>query len=80
MARYKFVSKMFAGRQNVLELGCGDAFNAPILRPRLRDPNDEMVLEAAAIVTFNKRDFGVVPLQFRVAVLTPREALERTGP
>ena len=57
-----------------------------IWRPRLRDPNDEMVLEAAAnggaaaIVTFNKRDFGVVPLQFGVAVLTPREALERTGP
>jgi 2-polyprenyl-3-methyl-5-hydroxy-6-metoxy-1,4-benzoquinol methylase len=31
MARYKFVSKMFAGRGNVLELGCGDAFNAPIV-------------------------------------------------
>jgi len=31
MARYKFVSKMFAGRRNVLELGCGDAFNAPIV-------------------------------------------------
>lgn len=31
MARYKFVSKMFEGRQNVLELGCGDAFNAPIV-------------------------------------------------
>lgn len=31
MARYKFVAKMFAGRRNVLELGCGDAFNAPIV-------------------------------------------------
>ena len=31
MARYKFVSKMFAGRSNVLELGCGDGFNAPIV-------------------------------------------------
>ncbi|MEJ0016649.1 MAG: class I SAM-dependent methyltransferase [Acetobacteraceae bacterium] len=31
MARYKFVSKMFAGRRNVLELGCGDAFNVPIV-------------------------------------------------
>jgi 2-polyprenyl-3-methyl-5-hydroxy-6-metoxy-1,4-benzoquinol methylase len=31
MARYKFVSKMFAGRRDVLELGCGDAFNAPIV-------------------------------------------------
>ena len=32
MARYKFVAKMFAGRQNVLEVGCGDAFSAPIVR------------------------------------------------
>lgn len=31
LARYKFVAKMFAGRQNVLELGCGDAFNARIV-------------------------------------------------
>ncbi len=31
MARYKFVSKLFAGRRNVLELACGDAFNAPIV-------------------------------------------------
>jgi hypothetical protein len=32
MARYKFVAKMFAGRKSVLELGCGDAFCAPIVR------------------------------------------------
>jgi 2-polyprenyl-3-methyl-5-hydroxy-6-metoxy-1,4-benzoquinol methylase len=32
MARYKFVAKMFEGRENVLEIGCGDAFNAPIVR------------------------------------------------
>ncbi len=31
MARYKFVSKMFAGRRHALEIGCGDAFNAPII-------------------------------------------------
>ena len=54
-----------------------------IWRPRLRDPGDELVLEAAAnggaeaIVTFNRRDFGAVPLQFGVAVLTPTEAVER---
>lgn len=52
-------------------------------RPLLRDPADEMVLEAAAngsaaaIVTFNQRDFGVVPLQFGVEVLTPAAALPR---
>lgn len=52
-------------------------------RPKLRDPSDEMVLEAAvnghahAIVTFNIRDYGTVPGEFGVEVLQPREALRR---
>ena len=52
-----------------------------VWRPRLRDPEDEMVLEAAvngrakAIVTFNVRDFGVAPAEFGVRVLLPRDAL-----
>jgi 2-polyprenyl-3-methyl-5-hydroxy-6-metoxy-1,4-benzoquinol methylase len=36
MSRYKFVSKLLDGRQNVLEVGCGDAFNAPIVRQTVR--------------------------------------------
>jgi predicted nucleic acid-binding protein len=54
-----------------------------VWRPMLRDPADEMVLEAAAngraiaIVTFNRRDFGVVPLQFGIEVITPAVALRR---
>lgn len=32
LARYKFVSKMFAGRQNVLEVGCADAFGTRIVQ------------------------------------------------
>ena len=52
-------------------------------RPQLRDPNDEMVLEAAvngradALVTFNQRDFGTVPKRFGVELLLPREAIGR---
>jgi predicted nucleic acid-binding protein len=52
-------------------------------RPQLRDPNDEMVLEAAvnggadALVTFNLRDYGTVASQFGVEVLLPREAIAR---
>ena len=52
-------------------------------RPQLRDPNDEMVLEAAvngkadALVTFNVRGYGTTPAQFGVEVLLPREAIAR---
>ncbi len=55
-------------------------------RPQLRDPGDEMVLEAAvngradALVTFNVRHFGTVPTQFGVMVWLPREALARIRP
>jgi putative PIN family toxin of toxin-antitoxin system len=52
-------------------------------RPLLRDPDDEMVLDAAvngradAIVTFNVQDFLPEARQFQLAVWTPREALRR---
>lgn len=46
-------------------------------RPQLRDPDDEMVLEAAingnadAIVTYNTRDFLPAAGNYRIEVLTP---------
>src|SRR5271154_1008496 len=52
-------------------------------RPQLRDPADELVLEAAvngraaAIITFNSENFGAVPMQFGVEVLTPADVLRR---
>ncbi|MGA3402720.1 MAG: putative toxin-antitoxin system toxin component, PIN family [Acetobacteraceae bacterium] len=52
-------------------------------RPQLSDAGDEMVLEAAvnghvdAIVTFDRRDFGLAPARFGIEVLTPAEALRR---
>lgn len=52
-------------------------------RPRLRDASDEMVLEAAvngnadAIVTFNVRDFAIVPRAFGIDVIRPGEVLKR---
>ena len=30
-SRYKFTAKMLSGRKRALEIGCGDAFNAPII-------------------------------------------------
>jgi predicted nucleic acid-binding protein len=52
-------------------------------RPRLRDPDDELVLEPAvngqakAIVTCNKRDFGTAPASFGLALLTPAETIRK---
>lgn len=55
-------------------------------RPSLRDPCDEMVLEAAvnghakAIVTFNVKDFQAARAKFGLEVLKPSEALRRIAP
>ena len=52
-------------------------------RPQLRDPDDELVLEAAvngradAIVTFNRKDYGEIPMKFGVEVIAPVDALRR---
>lgn len=52
-------------------------------RPQLRDPGDELVLEAAvnggadALVTFNVRDFGAAAGRFGIELLTPGETIRR---
>ena len=51
-------------------------------RPRLSDPDDDMVLETAingsadAIVTFNQRDFATGTKRFHCAVILPATALQ----
>jgi predicted nucleic acid-binding protein len=52
-------------------------------RPQLRDPGDEMVLEAAvngrasAIVTFNEKDLRAARQSFGIDVIRPGEALRK---
>jgi len=52
-------------------------------RPQLRDPGDELVLEAAvnaqadAIATFNRRDFRAAAGRFGIDILLPAEAIRR---
>ncbi|MBI3801458.1 MAG: putative toxin-antitoxin system toxin component, PIN family [Deltaproteobacteria bacterium] len=52
-------------------------------RPTLRDPDDEMVLDAAvnggvdAIITFNVKDFLPGAARFNLDILTPAEAIRR---
>ena len=51
-------------------------------RPQLRDPNDEMVLEAAingradAIVTYNVADFIAASDRFKIPVIRPADILK----
>ena len=55
-------------------------------RPQLRNPGDELVLEAAAngradvIATFILRDFEPVQQRFGIQVLTPKDTLMRLTP
>lgn len=52
-------------------------------RPQVRDPKDEMVLEAAinggadAILTYNVSDFANVPRRFNIELMTPAQILKR---
>ena len=52
-------------------------------RPQTRDPNDEMVLEAAingqagAIITYNVADFAEAGRRFEIPVLQPAELLRK---
>ncbi len=52
-------------------------------RPRLADPDDDMVLEtaingrASAIVTFNQRDFAEAGKDFNCAIILPAVALQQ---
>lgn len=55
-------------------------------RLQLRDPADEMVLEAAVngradtLLSFNRRDFGDAPARFGVALATPGQFLRSLEP
>lgn len=52
-------------------------------RPQSRDPDDEMVIEAAingqadAIVTYNVSDFVLVTERFKISVVHPAELLRK---
>lgn len=55
-------------------------------RPQSRDPNDEMVLEAAingqaeALVTYNVADFAWAQNRFGISVLRPADLLKKVKP
>ncbi len=52
-------------------------------RPQVRDPNDEMVLEAAingqadALITYNVTDFALAGERFAIPILRPADLLKK---
>ena len=74
-------------RMDILDYLCGVAKRQEIFflwRPYLRDPKDEMVLEAAvaggcsAIVSYNKKDFAGAE-RFNLTISSPQEFLKVIG-
>lgn len=81
------LSLTHADIDDVLDFLCANANRREIFylwRPTLRDPKDDFVLELAVesncdfIITFNGKDF-VGAEKFGLAVITPREFLQRLG-
>jgi putative PIN family toxin of toxin-antitoxin system len=75
------------GIEDVIDFHCRVARKHRIFylwRPRLKDPDDEMILEVAVragcdtIVTFNKKDFAGVE-EFGIQAVTPGEFLTQIG-
>jgi len=71
---------------NIVKAFCrmGELVHLPyLLRPRLRDPDDEFVLETAyhgkadAIVTFNSRDFLSAARKLGIETISPHDAVRR---
>jgi putative PIN family toxin of toxin-antitoxin system len=74
-------------RMDILDYLCRVAKRQEIFflwRPSLRDPKDEMVLEAAvaggcsAIISYNKRDFAGAE-RFNITVTSPQDFLKGIG-
>lgn len=65
---------------------CDEVHSHFMWRPQVRDPDDELVLEAAIngraghLISFNRRDFGNAPARFGVHLCTPAEFLRSLQP
>jgi predicted nucleic acid-binding protein len=64
--------------------GIGEPVEVHFLwRPQVRDPSDEMVLEAAingqasALVTYNVTDFALAGERFAIPILRPADLLKK---
>jgi SAM-dependent methyltransferase len=65
MARYKFVSKMLAGKNKVAEVGCGDGFNARIV---LQEVNELALFDIDPLFVENANENCKAPWHCDTAV------------
>ena len=90
-ARYKFVSKMFAGMKEVVEVGCGDAFGAPVVAKAVGTVTctdiDEATLEDNRLrlaefqnIKFKYHDFREGPLPMKADGAYAVDVLEHVFP
>lgn len=77
LSRYKFCSKLLAGKKNVLEVGCGDAFGMPIVLQSVETVHgvdfEPLVIEDARLRLESE---GLVGCSFSVVDMT-NKSLER---
>lgn len=90
-ARYKFVAKLIAGMPEVVEIGCGDAFGAPIVaqavgtvtctdidEPTLED--NRLRLAEIKNIKFRYHDFRQGPVPFKTDAAYAVDVIEHIFP
>lgn len=90
-ARYKFVSKLLGGMKEVVEVGCGDAFGAPVVakavgaltctdidEPTLAD--NRLRLAELQNIKFRYHDFREGPLPFKADAAYCVDVIEHIFP
>jgi 2-polyprenyl-3-methyl-5-hydroxy-6-metoxy-1,4-benzoquinol methylase len=91
LSRYKFVSKMLAGRDHVLEVGCGDGFGARIVAQSVgkitaADFDPELLQSASSIasdrypIDFIQHDMLKGPIKGDYAAIYSMDVLEHIPP
>ena len=91
LARYKFCSKMLAGKKKVLEVGCGDAFGVPMLLQTVESVHG-VDIEKAIIednierykdnkrVSFQQLDITKAPVNCKFGAIVSLDVIEHISP
>ena len=86
MSRYKFVSKMFSGFDNVLEVGCGDGFGTKIIKQEVNTVHgidfDPIFIDSARSticdnnISFETKDILTSPMENKYSGIYSLDVME----